>query len=264
MHAYISVEGRTAGVNVHSGWGPGPHVKLIGATFPIVPTGTVVDKLSTKVPEGLHALAFFCRVEGPHRMGSGKATYLDHNPKLSSSVLLAWEDDGKVMVKADDDMKAPELTRFNSFVRSDADILVVDADRKIAYVSDLLPRKAVDLAWTYKSVSMDAILEYITKKLTMEELDQRATSEQQARDELRELRGTVDRMSGELGRMLRDNDFLEERRATAVTAHNDLIGMLMRSEGLYKILKRLPAKFRPKAFDGFVEAMDSFNEPATA
>ena len=271
MRADISVEGRTAGVNVHSGWGPGPHVKMIGATFPVVPTGTIVDKLSTKVPEGLHALAFLCRVEGPHRMGSGKTTYLDHNPKISSSVLLAWEDDGKVIVKADDDMKAPELSKFNPFVRSDADILVVDAERKIAYVSDLLPRKAVDPSWTYKSVSMDSILEYITKKLTVEELDQRATSEQQARDELRELRGqnrvlqnSVEHLTAKANGFETDNKFLEERRATAVTAHNELIGTLMRSEGLYKFLKRLPAKFRPKAFVGFVEAMDSFNQSATA
>ncbi len=257
MHTYISVEGRTAGVNVHSGWGPGPHVKLIGATFPIVPTGTIVDKLSTKVPEGLHALAFFCRVEGPHRMGSGKATYLDHNPKVSSSVLLAWEDEGKMFVKADDDMKAPELSRFNSFTRSDADILVIDAERKIAYVSDLLPRKTADSAWTYKSVPMEVILEYITKKLTMEELDQRAISEQRARDGLQELRGQ--------NRVLQNSvDHLEERRSTAVTAHNELIGVLMKSEGLYKFLKRLPVKFRPKAFDGFVEAMDSFNESTIA
>ena len=268
MHAYINVADRTAGVNVHSGCGPGHHVMLIGATFPVVPTGTVVDKLALKVPEGLQALAFFCKVEGPHRMGSGKATYLDHNPKISSSVLLAWEEEGKLLVKADDDMKAPELSKFNPFVRSDADVLVVDADRKIAYVSDLLPRKTVDLSWTYKTVSMDAILDYITKKLNMEELDQRATSEQQARDELRELRGqnralqnSVDHLTAKANGLETDNDFLEERRATAVTAHNNLIGTLMKSEGLYKFLKRLPAKFRPKAFDGFVEAMDSFNEP---
>ncbi len=271
MHAYISVEGRTASVNVQSGWGPGPHIKLIGATFPIVPTGTIVDKLSTKVPEGLHALAFCCRVKGPHCMGSGRMTYLDYNLKVSSSVLLAWEDEGKVLVKADDDMKAPELSRFNSFTRSDADILVIDAERKIAYVSDLLPRKAVDPAWTYKSVSMDAILEYITKKLTMEELDQRATSEQQARDELRELRGqnrvlqdSVDHLTAKANELETDNNFLEERRSTAVTAHNELIGALMKSERLYKFLKRLPVKFRPKAFDGFVEAMDSFNESTIA
>lgn len=271
MRAYINVADRTAGVNVHSGWGPGPHVKLIGATFPVVPTGTVVDKLALKVPEGLHALAFFCRVEGPHRMGSGKTTYLDHNPKISSSVLLAWEEDGKLLVKADDDMKAPELSKFNPFVRSDADVLVVDADRKIAYVSDLLPRKAVDPAWTYKSVSVEAILEYITKKLTMEELDQRATSEQQARDELKEAKGnlrvqanTIDHLTAKVDGLERDNSFLEERRETAVTAHNELIGVLMKSEGLYKFLKRIPAEFRPKMFDGFLEAMDSFNEPAAA
>jgi hypothetical protein len=167
-------------------------------------------------------------------------------------VLLSWEeDDGKLIVKADDNMSAAELAKFNSFVRSDSDILVVNTEHKIAYVSDLLPRKNVDPAWTYKSVSMDAILEYITKKLTMEELDERATSEQRMRDEMLELRGQNRRLEI-------DNDFLEERRSAAVTAHSKLIVALMKSEGLYKFIKRLPAKFRPRVFDGFVEAMNSF------
>jgi len=256
MYSEIKVAEKTAAVHVYSGWGSGPHIKLIGSTFPIVPAGTIVDKLSVKVPDGLQGITFFCKVEEPRRMGSGKTAYLDHTPQISASVLLSWEDDGKLIVKADEDMSASELGKFNSFVRSDADVLVVDSERKIAYISDLLPRKAVDSAWTYKSVPMEAILEYITKKLTMEQLDGRATSEQQARDELRELRDQNHVLQNSVGH-------LEERRATAVTAHNELIGTLMKSGGLYKFLKRLPAKFRPKAFDGFVEAMDSFNEPAT-
>ena len=267
MHAHISVMGSTASVDVFSGWGPpGPHVSLIGATFPIVPVGTIVEKLVIKVPEGLHALAFFSRAEGPQRMGSGKTAYFDCDPKLSSSILLAWVEDGKLLAKADADMKVSELSRFNPFVRSDADILVVDAERKIICVSDLLPRKSCDPLWTYKTVSTEAILEYITKKLTMEELAQRATSEQQARDELRELRDqnnhlqhSVKCLTAEANGLKTDNNSLEERRATAVTLRCTLIETLMRSEGLYKFLKHLPAIFRPKAFDGFVEAMDSFN-----
>lgn len=258
MYSEIKVAEKTAAVHVYSGWGSGPHIKLIGSTFPIVPAGTIVDKLSVKVPDGLQGVAFFCKVEEPRRMGGGKTAYLDHTPRLSASVLLSWEEgNDKLIVKADKDMSASELAKFNSFVRSDADVLVVDSERKIAYVSDLLPRKAVDPAWAYKSVSMEAILEYITKKLTMEQLDERATSEQRARDELRELRDQNRRLEA-------DNNFLKEHRATAVTAHNELIGTLMKAEGLYKFLKRLPVKFRPRAFDGFVEAMDSFNEPATA
>lgn len=188
MYSQINVADKTATLKVYSGWGSGPHVKLIGSTYPIVPAGTVVDKLSMKVPDGLHAVAFFCRVDEPRRMGSGKTAYLDRTPCISSSVLLSWEEDGKLIIKADKDISATELAKFNPFVRSDTDILVTDTDHKVAYVSNTLPHSAVDPVWTYKFVSTDAILEYITKKLTLEELNDKATSEQQAYDELQELR----------------------------------------------------------------------------
>lgn len=259
MYAYINAEGSTVGLRVVSGWGEGQHVKLAGATFSVVPTGTFVERLSIEVPDGLHALAFFCRVEGPHRMGSGPTAYLEHNPKLSSKMLLAWRDDDKVILKADDDLTASELSKFNAFVRSGTDILVVDPERKTAYVSALLPRDAVDPSWTYKLVSMDAILEYITRKLTMEELDGRATSEQRNRDELQELRGRNRDLQHSVDVLQSSHNLLEEQCATAKTVHDTLIGMLKKSEGLYKFLKRVPTRFRPKLADGFVEAMDSLN-----
>lgn len=188
MYSEIKVAQKTAVIHVHSGYGSGPYIKLIGSTFPIVPAGTVVDKLSVKVPDGLQGVAFFCKVEEPRRVGSGKTAYLDLTPRLSTSVLLIWEEDDKLIVKADKDMSESELARFNPFVRSYVDLLVVDLDRKIVYVLDLLPRKAVDPMWTYKSISMEAILDYITKRLTLEELDQRANFEQRACDELMQLR----------------------------------------------------------------------------
>lgn len=238
MYTQIQVADKTASVQVFSGWGSGPYIKLIGATFSVVPVGTIVDKLSIKVPEGLHALAFFCRVAGPHQIGSGKMAYLDHNTKVSSSVLLIWENDGKVFVKADDDMTAQELSRFNSFVRSDTDILVVDAERKIAYISDLLPRKAVDSTWTYKSVSMEAILEYITKKITMEQLDERATSEQWARDELQELQENLAWAEARLAEC--QKELARERAAAEVAAS-------VETETLRKNLR----EFRKEMFYGF-------------
>lgn len=267
MQSIISVAEKVAFIHVYSGLGEGSHVKLIGATFSVVPIGTVVDKLSIKVPEGLHALAFFCEAKGPHWMGSRKATYLDLNLKLSSKVLLVWEDNGKIIVKADHEMKAPELSRFNPFVCSDTDISVVDADRKIAYVSDLLPRKAVDPAWTYKSVSTNVILEYITKRLTMGELDERATSEQRARDELQELqvenlglRDLVKRLEAKVGELKNEIYSIEGWNKKLDTIHERLTKTLMKSEGFYTFLKFLPVKLRPKAFEGFFEAMGSLDK----
>jgi hypothetical protein len=241
MHSEIKVADKTVAMILYSGWGPGPHIKLTGATFPVVPAGTIVEKLSFRVPDGLHGLAFFCKVDEPQRKGSGKTAYLDYTPQLSCSVLLSWEEDDKLIVKADKDMATAELARFNPFVRSEADVLVVDTNRKIAYVSNVLPRNAVDPMWMYKSVAMDTILEYITKRLTMQELDQRAASEQQARDELLELRDTVAHLVGETDRMTKT---------------------LMKSERFYKWLERLPAKWRPKALTGFVEAMESLKRSA--
>ena len=263
MLSEIKVTEKTVSLWVYSGWNTGSYIKLIGSTFPVVPIGTIVEKLSIKVPEGLHSLAFFCRAEGPHQMGSGKTAYLDSKPHLSASLLLSWKDDGKLFVKDDKNMSAGELAKFNSFVRSDVDIFVVNTEKKIAYVSDLLCHKIVDPAWTYKSVSMEALLEYITKKLTMEQLDERATSEQRAIDGLRDLRDVVDKMSREMSLSVKENDFLKKQRSTAITDYNEIIITLMKSERLYKFLKRLPSKFRPKAFDGFVKAIDLLKKSAT-
>jgi len=262
MYSEINVAEKTATIRVYSGYGPGPHIKLTGSTFPIVPAGTIVDKLSVKVPDGLQGIAFFCRVEEPQRRGSGKTAYLDYTPQLSTSVLLIWEeDDGKLIVKADKDMSASELARFNSFIRSDVDVFVVDSERKIAY-SSFLPNKAVDPTWTYKSVSVEAILYYITKKLTMEQLDERVTSEQRARDKVQELRETNRFLDNENRRVMgRAEELFDQVRELQAKeeAHSRIIATLMTSKGLYKLLKRLPVKFRPKAFDGFVGAMDSFD-----
>lgn len=260
MYSEIKVAEKTASIRVFSGEGPGPHITLLGATFPVVPAGTIVHKLSVKIPSGLHSLAFLCRVDEPQRKGSRGTAYQDHTPVLSTCLLLCWEDNSKLFVKSDREMTAAELAKFNSFVRSDANILVVDTDRKIAYVSNALPRNTIDSTWTYKVVATGAILEYITKKLTMEELDQRVISEQRARDELRELHGRFNRMYDELGRMHKDNESLDKQLAAAVMSRKELIVSLMESEELYKFLKRIPVGFRPKAFDGFVKVMDSIKQ----
>ena len=215
MHSTITIdENRNASIHVYSGWGSGPHVKLIGSTYPIVPVGTIVDKLSVKVPDGLNAIAFFCRVTEPRRIGSGKTAYLDHTPIESTSILFSWEKDGKFFIKAKEDMAVAELSQFNPFLVSDTDILVVDSDRKSAYTTNT-HGNGKDPAWNYKLVSMDTLLMYITKALSLAELDEHATSERLVHDELLELRN--------LYRILQHSLIKQTMRIDEVTAERDAI-----------------------------------------
>lgn len=256
MYADIKVNNGAVSIHVYSGWNSDSHVKLMGATYPIVPAGTIVSKLSIKPPKGLQGIAFFCKVEEPRRMGSGKTAYLDDTPQLSASVLLSWEEGDKLIVKADEDMSASELAKFNSFVRLDVDVLVTDTNRKIAYVSNLPAHALTDLMWTYKSVAMEAILQYITKKLTLEDLDQRATAEQHARDELVKLRKEGRRLDNENKRVFKKAEELYDQVQRLKEDNRSLVGMLT-GRWFYKLLKHFPAKFRTKAFDDFVKAIDS-------
>jgi|GEM_PF-2134411 len=270
MYAYLKVEEKIAYVDLlSSGLGEGAKIILTGSTFPVVPVGTAINKFSFAVPEGVDAISLFCRHDGPHRVGSGKTARLDHKPRLSTLVLFSWMENGKAIVKSDTALSGSELAKFNPFVRSETDILVTDAEHRTAYVSDHLPRQNVDPAWTYKTVSMDAILEYITRKLTLEELGERATSEQKARDLLADTKAALAQSEStsaayaaqisreqERFRQLQVNlsTVLEEKQDIK-DAYWELILALRKSEGLHHLLSRLPATLRPSAFDGFTEAM---------
>jgi hypothetical protein len=186
MLVHPKVENGVVYLECYSGWGPGNHVRLIGSTFPIVPCGTFVEKMCFAAQEGLHAMLFFSRVDGPHRMGSGKTAYLDSAPKLGSSMLLMWREGEKVVAKTDG-MSPTELSQFNPFVRSGTSIVVADANRKIVYVAgtDWGP---LDPEWAYKKVSGNAMCEYIAKRRSLEELDAATEEEIRSRNELEELR----------------------------------------------------------------------------
>lgn len=185
MYCTVEVleEDKSVSLHVCSGWGAGPHVRLAGATFPVAPAGTIVDKLTFGIPPGLNAATFFCRVNEPRRKGSGRTAYLDTTPLTSSCVLLSWlQDDGKVIAKPDEKMSAKELMMFNPFIRSDVDVIVINAERKISYSSGI--PKVTDPGWTHKAVAMDHLLAYITKRITLEELEAFSVAEQKACDEL--------------------------------------------------------------------------------
>ena len=181
MRCRVHIDNDTVSMGVFSGWSTTSDVKLVGSTFPVVPVGSTVDKLSFSVPKGLHAIAFYCRVDKPRRMGSGPTAYLDRTPLISSSVLLGWEEDGKYFFKADEEMSAAELARFNPFVRSNESIFLVERELRVAYVPEGTTIEHRDPEWVYKYVPMNEILSYITKRLTFREIYQRAESRERSR-----------------------------------------------------------------------------------
>lgn len=217
MYCYIKAEDRVLSASVHSGLGVGNHVRLVGSTFPIVPVGSFVEKLALEAHEGLQAIAFLCRVDEPQRKGSGKTAYLDHTPSISSLLLLMWEEGDKVIAKADDDMSARELAMFNPFVRSGAEIMVVDARRRTVYFIGTGSSVPLDPEWVHKKVSGNALCEYIAKRKTLEELDATAESEIAARNEIAELRREIFNVCSE-ARAAQERCRIATDRADAIEA----------------------------------------------
>ena len=104
----------------------------------------------------------------------------------------------------------------------------------------------------------------------MVDLDKRATSEQQVRDELGELRERNHALQNLVEyheRSLQGREdtirHLKKEKNAVLKNHNELIGTLTKSGSLHKLVKlleRFPAKFRPKAFDDFFETMELVNK----
>jgi hypothetical protein len=194
MRIQSNVINRVATIQVFTGW-DSFLTRLMGSSFPIAPSGTTVDILSVEIPEGSHAVAFFSKTEGPQQVGYGLNSEVSHVVKKSTGVLLCWEDtNGKTIAKGNSEMSASEMARFNPFVCSDTDVFVTDVTSKTIYTSGLSRKKATNPAWTYKTVSMDSILEYVVKRITIEELDERATSEEHSRNQL----ATLQQQNGDL------------------------------------------------------------------
>jgi len=129
------------------------------------------------MPDGLQAIAFVSTT----------------GPQIETCVLLCWDEGGKSIAKVSDDLSIGEMERFNPFILSSADILVVNALDKVVYVWSPETVRPTDPEWTYKCVSISPLLGHITKRMTLEELDAAAESEQKARDKLVELRLEVER-----------------------------------------------------------------------
>jgi hypothetical protein len=234
MHIRKSVLGEVVSVRgVHDN----SVVTLEGATFPSVPLGTNVEMLALRVPEGLHALALL-------------EEQRDRPEDTQINLLLSWQEGDKRFVKDDSEMSAREIARFNPFVRSTRDILVINPEQGIVYCSDLEGHKeSADPAWVHAFISAEEILLYITKRLTLNELDERVVSEIRVQDELKKLRDENSQLSDA-------RDYYERLHSREVTDRINVTSELEGSIGLYRFLKRLPVWLRPSWFIGFFGAMD--------
>ncbi len=190
---------------------------LAGSTLKTCPVATVVKQLSIPVPvdDGLHAIAVF-----------------EYNQE-DSCLILGWKENNKTVLKSDVDLSITELSKFNPFLRSKVDILVSNTDLKIVYLFNPSRLKNTDPTWTYRPVSMNLILQYITKRITMEELDKQATPKQEKRDELSELHGQIGLLRQELEGKRKIEETMDSM-CKVVKGLNETIADLLRA---IKILK---------------------------
>jgi len=129
---------------------------------------------------------------------------------------------------------------------------VVDSERKTTYISNY-PVSSADPAWNYKLVPMEAILGYIVKKLTMEQLDERATSEWLARVELAELKKENSRLLD-----VAANQF---EKSLKLLQRNDKLAEAVNSANcLWLLLGKLPAKIQPRWFKQFRTNLEEYNQ----
>jgi len=197
------------------GYKPSLSVKLIGSTV-VIPINIPLKRLSIEFPDGLNSIAFDCLEKGPFRCGSGNTAYLDTEDRFSLELLLAWWDNGKLLVKAVESMSGNELSKFNHFTKSGRSIMVFDTVGKIAYFCGQ-PPEARDSEWKYKSLSGNNILRYITKWLTMEQLNELVTDEQAKRDELEDLKSKITKLTARLLDLESENKKLKNEVAALDT-----------------------------------------------
>jgi hypothetical protein len=226
-------------------------VQLMGATFPVAPEGTTIEMFSARVPEDLHAIAL--SVESPDSQEGG---HID--------LVLIWHEEGKPKAMTDSNMSSEAVTQFNPFVRLSTDILIIDHEHRIAYCSDLTSHGPFDFGWMLKIVPMEAILGYITKRLTMDQLAEQTVFVRRPEDELRDLRRLeeeIEELKEEIEAWKRAWESTEDLRSKEVEDRINVTVELEKSKWLYNILQRLPAWLRPKMLRGYYSAMDSlFND----
>jgi len=212
------------------GWGykSSLSVKLIGSTV-VIPINIPVQTLSIEFPDGLHSMAFDFFEKGPFECGSGHTTYLDGKDRFSLELLLTWWDNGKLLVKAVENMSGNELSKFNHFIKSGTGITVLDGEKKTVYFLGQLSEER-DSGWTYKSVSGNDILKYITKRMTMEELDTLVTLTQAKRDELYDLKCEMVECATELVDLKNENKKLKDGVSDLIIGNDALYKLIASSK----------------------------------
>ena len=223
-----------------------PGISLAGTTFDFLPIGAPADKLRVVFPkEGLEGIAL-CFVDKGDLV-------------LDIGLLLSWwNDKGKLIVKDVKNMSLSELKLFNPFTLSKNNIWVTDKELKFVYSNKTNSGKT-DPEWTYLTVSTRTLLEYITKKIPLEELSRQASSEQILKEELAEPRKEkVSYLEVLANRAITLSEELDEekrKREEIETLCQVFKQTLLKSQSLFVLLKKVPARFLPRIFDGFMQAM---------
>lgn len=162
-------------------------VYLRGSSFPLgIPPGSLVSQLALEVPTGLQATSFFVR-----EIYGGK--------RLERMALVLFYERGGERVGIDiarpqNSPSVVDTEQFNPFVLCRDGVTVSNFETKTRYIDERMKElTGPEPGWTVKTVSPDAILRYICTQISLEELDQAAKSEQQARDELAETKAELDK-----------------------------------------------------------------------
>lgn len=173
-------------VNIQSNYG---EARLSGTTHPFAPIGTLVERLVTDIPDdgGVHGMVFFYKSTRPRPEGFGKTARLDNSTQMESSLILIWREHNKLIAKKFNDLvdrvSNAELERFNEFSKSETGLSVSDTAKKIVYADSPVDNPA-DPAWTYKTLPTNTILQYICKRIALEDLDERAKTQHPSYTEL--------------------------------------------------------------------------------
>jgi len=126
-----------------------------------------------------------------------------------------------------------EFTACNPFVNHGPYISVADTERRILYVT-MVPEMAA--GWAYKLVPFDAILKYIVKRLTLEELDVLAEGEQKVRDELADVLEELCANQAEVRRLKLEN---KELRVQSSRSEFKVVGLKLENAALERATHQL-------------------------
>lgn len=164
-------------IKIGSGYGGRAELRFLGGTYPVDFKGMDGETFVPDIPPGLNAVAFYQEVLRSRELINLPADLwkLDAVCLREIGILLSyWRDDGKLIVKLSSEMRRAELNRFRPFHHTSGEIIVVENERRVAYTTRVIyqsERMPSPAGWTCREVTVTSILEYITKRKTLAQLE---------------------------------------------------------------------------------------------